>query len=89
MSGKIIHSANAGGVTFLTMSQGGSLNIFSRLLNTFENNSGVTQRITSITLPPENCPDTNIGITGQKCVVGLNLSNSQICFISCVLLAEN
>jgi hypothetical protein len=89
LSGKIIHSANVGGggFSFLNLSQGGSLNIVTFGLNTFENNSGVTQRITSITLPPF-CPNTNSGFTGQRCAVGLNLSNSQICFINCFIPAE-
>lgn len=86
-SGKLIQSANAGiavVTSALSILQGGTAPIIPSSVNNFPNNSGVTQKIDSITLPA-NCPNSNIGFTGDKCVAGSNLVNGETCFISCLV----
>jgi hypothetical protein len=86
-SNTFIHQANAGGsvtvVASLGSAQGGTAAIVPNTVNEYTNTSGVSQRITSTSLPV-NCPNSSNGFVGNKCVVGTNLANTQMCYISCL-----
>ncbi|MEE9326739.1 MAG: midcut-by-XrtH protein [Cocleimonas sp.] len=81
---KIISEVHAGlGGIFLSISGGGSVMIPPNVISVFNNNSGVTQKVISITLPP-NCNGTAGGIADlAECTVNLNLPNSNSCFVDC------
>ncbi len=81
---KMISEVHAGlGGIFLSVAGGGSASIPPDVISIFNNNSGVTQKIISIALPP-NCNGTTEVISDfAECTVNLNIPNSDSCFIDC------
>ncbi|WP_353406835.1 midcut-by-XrtH protein [Pseudoteredinibacter isoporae] len=80
--------ATAGNFVVISSQSDTSYNILQSQLNNFQNNTGITLEVKSLTLPASNCPDNPIPSVGglQRCSVGISVTHTNSCRIDCTVV---
>lgn len=77
--------ATAGNFVVINTQSDTSYNILQNQLNNYQNNTGITLEVKSLSLPASNCGDNPIPNVGglQRCSVGVSIQHSNSCRIDC------
>ncbi|MBB6519945.1 hypothetical protein [Pseudoteredinibacter isoporae] len=77
--------ATAGNFVVINTQADTSYNVLQSQINNYQNNTGITLEVKSLTLPASNCSDKPIPNVGglQRCSVGASIQHTNSCRIDC------